>query len=307
MRAIECIRYRGSNLGAGFATFNTTGSDLYTVKAFIDGDETREYIIRGLGRHGLAIQSEEEPIWGDRMRFGSWKLYVKASSDASLSIAINNLNDELMNGGRGIRGRFYSFGSTVEVYKNVGYPIDVARLYGLLDEPVNGDMWVAHTRQPTNSPGLLPIWSHPFSSMNAAIVHNGDISSFGANLKFLQSRGVESLVGTDSEVIAYLVDYLVRVEGISMEDVGGILTNPYDRLLSRMGTEKASNLRRLIHKFRGAQLDGPFTVVAGYGTSSESYLLALIDRSKFRPIVVGEDHDRYFVASEECQIRSISP
>lgn len=308
MRAIECIRYRGSNLGAGFATFNNTGgSDLYTVKAFIDGDQTREYIIRGLEMHGLAIQSEEEPIWGDRMTFGSWKLYVKASSDASVSIAINNLNEELMNGGKMIRGRFYSFGRKVEVYKNVGYPLDVAHLYGLLDNPVNGDMWIAHTRQPTNSPGLLPIWSHPFSSGNAAIVHNGDISSFGANLKFLQSRGVGSLVGTDSEVIAYLVDYLARVEGISMEDVGTILTNPYDRLLSRMATEKASNIRRLIHRFRGAQLDGPFTVVAGYGSDDESYLLAAIDRSKFRPIIIGEDRDRYFVASEECQIRSISP
>ena len=78
----------------------------------------------------------------------------------------------------------------------------------------------------------------PFSNSNTAIVHNGDISSFGSNMNFLQYRGVTNLVGTDSEVVAFIVDYLARVENLSMTDIGLILSNPYDRFLYRLGDKK---------------------------------------------------------------------
>ena len=42
-------------------------------------------------------------------------------------------------------------------------------------------------------------------------------------MNFLQYRGVTNLVGTDSEVIAFIVDYLARIENLSMEDIGLIL------------------------------------------------------------------------------------
>ena len=59
-------------------------------------------------------------------------------------------------------------------------------------------------------------------------------------------------------------------------------------------------------KYKGARLDGPFAVVAGYSDESDTYLIALTDRSKFRPIVLGEDDSCFYVASEENQIRILS-
>ncbi|MGI0083940.1 MAG: glutamate synthase, partial [Nitrososphaerales archaeon] len=161
------------------------------------------------------------------------------------------------------------------------------------------DMWIAHTRQPTNSPGELPIWSHPFASSECAIVHNGDISSFGANIELLNAWGIRSHVGTDSEVVARLFDHLIRVEGLSIKDAATVLTNPYERDLS-------NDTLSLLSKFKGARLDGPFAVVSGYCDGEDLYLIALIDRSKFRPLLIGEDENYYYVSSEENQIRGVS-
>ena len=65
-------------------------------------------------------------------------------------------------------------------------------------------------------------------------------------------------------------------------------------------------MRELLYRYRGARLDGPFAVVAGYADGKDTYLVALTDRSKFRPLLFGEDEDYFYVASEENQIRNHS-
>ena len=92
-----------------------------------------------------------------------------------------------------------------------------------------------------------------------------------------------------------------------MNDIGLILSNPYDRFLYRLGSDKTKYIRDLLYRYRGAELDGPFTIFIGYSDGNDVYLLAVIDRSKFRPVVIGEDDDCIYMASEECQIRMLSP
>ncbi len=213
---------------------------------------------------------------------------------------MDDINYSLLSDGK-IEGRIFSYGGHVSVFKEVGYPLDVARMFGLDKEnQVEGDIWIGHTRQPTNSPGSSPIWSHPFCALDCAIVHNGDISSFGANLELLSSLGFKSHVGTDSEVIARLLNFLIRQEHLSVVEAASILTNPFEENSPETKLE-------LLSKYRGAKLDGPFAVVAGYVDDNDVYLIALIDRSKFRPIVIGEDEHNFYVASEENQIRILSP
>jgi glutamate synthase domain-containing protein 3 len=118
-------------------------------------------------------------------------------------------------------------------------------------------------------------------------------------MELLSTWGATSHVGTDSEVIARLLDHLLRVEGLSVVEAATILTNPYQRRLS-------PELLALLARYRGARLDGPFAVVAGYCDGSDTYLIALTDRSKFRPILIGEDEACYYIASEENQIRNLS-
>jgi hypothetical protein len=203
------------------------------------------------------------------------------------------VNHSLLRDGR--KGRIYSWGRSLEVFKAVGYPSDVYRLYELDGKNVCGDLWLAHTRQPTNSPGVYPVWSHPFASYESSIVHNGDVSSFGANMEFLRYRGFESFVGTDSEVIAYMLDYLTSVEKLPLIEAASLIAGLYDDV----------DVERAV-RYRGVCLDGPYSIVAGYCDGEDIYMLAVADVMKFRPLVVGYDDERIYAASEEAEIRSLS-
>ncbi|MEM4311893.1 MAG: hypothetical protein QXX95_05835 [Nitrososphaerales archaeon] len=308
LKAIECVRFRGSKLGAGFACFNHNDGFIppYRVKAFVNckdtAKEVRE-ILSNYANRGLEILSEKEPEFRDGDSFSVYTLFVEAK-DIVLYDAINEVNEEMWKDG--IKARIYSSARYSNVYKGVGYPLDVAKRCGLLEDRIYADAWLAHTRQPTNSPGRYPVWSHPFSSFECSIIHNGDISSFGSNMEFLNALGMRSHVGTDSEVIARILDYLVRVKGLSMLQAAQILSNPYERVTELLPDEGKA-IRELIISFRGAELDGPFSVIAGYSDGKDTYLLGLVDRSKFRPMVVGEDDRGIYIASEECQIKLIAP
>jgi glutamate synthase domain-containing protein 1/glutamate synthase domain-containing protein 3 len=304
VNGISCIKYRGSDLGAGYAAFRTSqepGSAPYRVQAFVTGEKVAGEITSWFEeRVGTVERQSIRVIDPRRKELSVWEATVRARSpdaDSVVESAVDFVNTSLFTDR--FEGRIFSFGRYLTVYKEVGYPAEVAKMWGLGGDGQGADMWIAHTRQPTNSPGSLPIWSHPFASMNTAIVHNGDISSYGSNMELLNSWGIKSHVGTDSEVIARLLDHLIRVEGLSIREAATVLTNPFERNISR-------EMRDLLYRYRGARLDGPFAVVAGYADGRETYLVALTDRSKFRPLLFGEDEDYFYVASEENQIRNQS-
>lgn len=303
VNGISCIKYRGSNLGAGYAAFRTLDGQPapYRVQAFVTSGAVAERI-------GSALQERVGPVGHQSLRvvdprrkeLSVWEATVSpssANSDSAIENAVDSVNAALFK--ETFEGRVFSYGRYLTVYKEVGNPSDVARMWGLEGDKGGADMWIAHTRQPTNSPGSLPIWSHPFASMNTAIVHNGDISSYGSNMELLNSWGIKSHVGTDSEVIARLLDHLIRIDGLGIAEAATILTNPFERNISK-------EMRDLLYRYRGARLDGPFAVVAGYADGSDTYLIALTDRSKFRPLLFGEDENYFYVASEENQIRNQS-
>ena len=298
LSSIECVRYRGSRYGAGFAAYNLDSSRYIKLKAFVSDDNTLQHIkniMKEYAEGGFWELGFETP---PETRFMSWAAYVDASEN-SLRMAVDRINRDLMDAG--MSGRVYSWGRYVEVFKGVGYPLDVCGQYRLVERNVSADLWIAHTRQPTNSPGVYPIWSHPFASHEWAIAHNGDISSFGANMEFMNYRGVSSFVGTDSELIAYILDHLTA--NMSVEKAANIMVNPFeDQLLNGLA---GITLEEYV-AWRGAMLDGPFSVVAGYCDGDDVYMLALADRSKFRPLVVGVDGERVYVASEEAEIRQLS-
>jgi len=304
LTGIACIKYRGSDLGAGFALFDpelSSGGQTHKIKAFVRNQGIADNLVDQLSATVSSPRDVQLLMPGKvsgRERFGIWEGNLNTSDNPALEKTIDSINGELLSDGK-IDGRVFSYGRYLDVFKEVGYPLEVAKEYHLDADTKKADVWIAHTRQPTNSPGRYPIWSHPFASMDCAIAHNGDISSFGANLEQLNSWGLRSHVGTDSEVIARLLDHLVRVEGLSLFEAATLLTNPFERQFS-------PEIRKLLIRYRGARLDGPFAVVAGFCDGNDTYLLALTDRSKFRPLLVGEDDQRFYVASEENQIRNLS-
>lgn len=288
IRAIERVRYRGSDRGAGFAVFNFNSQNYYLLKIFYRGkeDEVRNLLEEeGIKVTEIVKESEFNDICSCSVMALADLNYIKKK--------IRTLNFRLW---KDKLGRIYSSGTSLRVFKGVGYPLDIAKQYNI--EEIEGDMWLAHTRQPTNSPGYYPYWSHPFSSFNVAVVHNGDISSFGANVEYLISRGVQSFVGTDSEVIAFLFEELIY-EGLSVEEAINILINP---------SRRTHPLDPVIeHTYRNVRLDGPFSVIIGYDSGEDLYIIGISDRNKFRPMILGEDENYYYIASEENEIRELSP
>lgn len=304
INGISCIKYRGSDLGAGYAAFRTSGepgSAPYRIQAFVTGEKVAQQMTSALEERVGTVEDQTLRVIDPRRKeLSVWEATLRArgrDSDSTVENAVDSINASLFT--NSFEGRIFSYGRYLTVYKEVGYPAEVAKMWGLVGDQTGADMWIAHTRQPTNSPGSLPIWSHPFASMNTAIVHNGDISSYGSNLELLNSWGIKSHVGTDSEVIATLLDHLIRIEGLSVREAATVLTNPFERNI-------APEMRKLLYRYRGARLDGPFAVVAGYADGKDTYLIALTDRSKFRPLLFGEDENYFYVASEENQIRNLS-
>ena len=68
-------------------------------------------------------------------------------------------------------------------FKGVGFPEEIGH-YFLLEE-YEGHTWIGHNRFPTNTPGW---WggAHPFTLLDWSIVHNGEISSYGINSRYLE-------------------------------------------------------------------------------------------------------------------------
>ena len=165
-----------------------------------------------------------------------------------------------------------------------------------------GYAWTAHGRYPTNTPGW---WggAHPFALLDYSIVHNGEISSYDANRRFIEMYGYKCTLQTDTEVITYIADYLLRKQGLTLEELASVIAAPFWSTIETMPTEKKRELTYLRNMYSGLLVTGPFSIVLGFNGG----LMALNDRLKLRSMVVGEKDDMTYIASEECAIRSMEP
>jgi glutamate synthase domain-containing protein 1 len=98
-----------------------------------------------------------------------------------------------------------SEGQRLEIFKEVGYPDDVAREFDLAS--IGGTHGIAHTRMATES-AVTTDGAHPFSTgADQCLVHNGSISNHASLRRRLQQDGIVMLTANDSEVAA---GYLTR-------------------------------------------------------------------------------------------------
>ncbi|MGE5474684.1 MAG: glutamine--fructose-6-phosphate transaminase (isomerizing) [Ignavibacteriales bacterium] len=93
----------------------------------------------------------------------------------------------------------------------------------LADEKVSSLVGIGHTRWATHGEPS-DVNSHPHISFKGhiAVVHNGIIENYLRLKEFLQSKGVEFLSETDTEIIAHLIEYYY--EGNLVEAVRKALT-----------------------------------------------------------------------------------
>ena len=194
----------------------------------------------------------------------------------------------------------FSSGKNMGCFKAVGYPEDVGEFY-MLDQ-YNAYLWTAHGRFPTNTPGW---WggAHPFNILDWSIVHNGEISSYDANRRYIEQFGYKCTMQTDTEVITYLFDHLIRHHGLPTNVAADVLTAPEWDEIDRMDKEKKEYFTNLRAIYSGALVNGPFSVILG----SNKGLLAINDRLKLRSLTAATKGDRAYFASEESAIRIICP
>ena len=198
-------------------------------------------------------------------------------------------------------GYVFSSGKNMGAFKAVGYPEDVAEFYRL--EEYAGYAWTAHGRYPTNTPGW---WggAHPFTLLDWSVVHNGEISSYDANRRWIEMFGYKCTLQTDTEVITYIMDYLLRRQGLTLEEAASVVAAPFWPSIEAVpDPEKAEKLKYLRTAFPSLLVTGPFSVILGF----DGGLMALNDRLKLRSMVVGERGSRVYMASEEAAIRAMEP
>lgn len=194
----------------------------------------------------------------------------------------------------------FSSGKNMGVFKAVGFPEDVGDFYKL--EEYDGYCWTAHGRYPTNTPGW---WggAHPFALLDYSVVHNGEISSYDANRRYIEMFDYKCTLLTDTEVITYIIDYLNRKEGFDYEDIAAIIAAPFWEEIDGMPREQAARMKILRNTFASLLITGPFSIICGFNKG----LMALNDRLKLRSMVAGEKDDIVYIASEESAIRAVCP
>ena len=194
----------------------------------------------------------------------------------------------------------FSSGKNMGAFKAVGYAEDIADFFRL--EEYEAHIWIAHGRFPTNTPGW---WggAHPFTLLDWAVVHNGEISSYGINRRYLEMFDYKCTMRTDTEVMAYLLDLLIRRHRLPVEVACDVLAAPFWEQIERMPESKRRVYSVLRQVYGSALVNGPFAII--FGRHGE--MVGLNDRIKLRPLVAARKDSWLFLSSEEAGIRAMCP
>ena len=108
---------------------------------------------------------------------------------------------------------------------------------------------------------------------------------------------------TDTEVVAYLIDLLVRKHGLSEKMAVRALAPPFWDEIDAMPAKEQELNRAIRLTYGPALMNGPFAICI----ANEDSLVGFTDRIKLRPLVSGEHGNRLYISSEEAAIRRIEP
>lgn len=309
MRSIAMMRERSNGLGGGFAAYGIYPeyAECYAFHLFYDSlrakDECEAFLERNYEVASMSkIPTRTIPEVTDApliYRYFVYPLRTRLessglSADDFVVRAVMRINSD-------IEGAYiFSSGRNMGVFKGVGYPEDIGRFYKL--DAYEGYCWTAHGRYPTNTPGW---WggAHPFGMLGLSVVHNGEISSYDANRRYIEMFGYKCSLLTDTEVIAYILDGLTRKEKLSYEEAAQVIAAPFWSKIDAMPDAQRERMTYLRDRFASLLITGPFSIIVGF----ESGIMALNDRLKLRSMSVAEKGDSVYIASEEAAIRAVEP
>ncbi|RUM89462.1 MAG: hypothetical protein DSZ24_01255 [Thermodesulfatator sp.] len=264
---------RGNGLGAGFAAYGIYPdfADHYALHVMANHRKALEEVEELLAHrtylaHEEPLPTRRTPGIEDPPLFKRYFVKPKYEGEVRDSCAPEDEDDYMvslvMEINTGIEGAYViSSGKNMGAFKGVGFPGQIAEFFRI--EEYRACIWTAHTRFPTNTPGW---WggAHPFTILDWSIVHNGEISSYGTNRRYLEMFGYHCTLLTDTEVVAYLLDLLIRRHRLPIEVACMALAPPFWEEIDRMPEEEQELARAVRVVYGAAMLNGPFAILFAY-------------------------------------------
>lgn len=309
LKSIALMHDRSNGLGGGYAAYGIYPEykELYAFHIMYESDEARRTTEQYLDTYFMAEKQERIPtedvesiknppdIWRYFVAPHPMRLNMSGLDESEYTMQhVFHINGK-------INGAFVaSSGKNMGAFKGVGYPEDIGQFYRIQD--YKAWAWTAHGRFPTNTPGW---WggAHPFTLLNWSVVHNGEISSYDANRRYVEQFGYDCELQTDTEVITYLFDFLSRRCGFSQELAAHIMTAASWDEIDKMPENLKAYETALRIVYSSALVNGPFSVILG----SDEGLLAINDRLKLRALMVAEKDHMVYMASEQAAIEVVCP
>ncbi len=308
IRALKNMSVRGNGLGAGFAVYGLYKDfkEYYCLHVMIQNKDldVKKKVDGFLAKNFDVVYDEEIPVNENSKTVDPpmfWRYFVHPKSHGENISDDDYVIKNVMYINTKIKDAYViSSGKNMGVFKGVGFPEDIADFFMI--EEYKGYIWIAHTRFPTNTPGW---WggAHPFCILDWTVVHNGEISSYGTNKRYLEMFGYYCTLKTDTEVMAYIFDLLMRRQRLPIEVVAKILAPPMWDQIDLMDEKKRRFYTALRMVYSPLLVNGPWTVIVAH----HGEMFGLTDRIRLRPITAGEKGDLLFLSSEESAIRAVCP
>jgi len=306
VRAIANMHERGNGLGGGWAAYGIypEHADDYAFHVMYLRSDAKAKTETVLKENFEVIASEEIPTREANVRNPPlvWRYFVQPNKQKPESqTADDYVTEQVMRVNSETGNAFvFSSGKNMGVFKGVGFPEDIADFFCL--EEYEAYIWTCHGRFPTNSQGW---WggAHPFNILDWTVVHNGELSSYGINRRYLEMYGYKCTMQTDTEVLAYAVDLLMRKQHLPIDMVAKILAAPLWSEIDAMPPKQQQVFRALRQTYGSLLMNGPFSIIMAH----HGEMIGLTDRIKLRPLVAGTRGDFVYLSSEEAAIRLVAP
>ena len=307
IEAIANMNERGNGLGGGFAGYGIYPelAQYYCFHVMYGNERAKGLTEELLAARFDVVKYEEiptrpHPAITDEPLL--WRYFLSPKGADARESEEDYVVRAVMDINAGIADAFvFSSGKNMGAFKAVGYPEDVGKFFCL--ERYEGYIWTAHARFPTNSQAW---WggAHPFCLLDFSVVHNGEISSYGINRRYLETFGYTCTLFTDTEVMVYLFDLLVRRHRLPIEVACEVVAAPFWKDIDAETDPERRRLRTALRQvYASAMVNGPFAIILGFGNG----MLGLNDRIKLRPMVAAENGDDLYISSEEAAIHVLCP
>ncbi|MFP4654304.1 MAG: class II glutamine amidotransferase [Methanohalobium sp.] len=320
-RSIALMHDRSNGLGGGFAAYGIYPryAEQYAFHIMFDNFEAKSICEDYLKDNFYIVLDEEIPTrpgavfeedtTGRNVEYGMnpitdspilWRYFIDVPESKTQFISESEyVFGKVMEINSRISGAFVaSSGKNMGIFKGLGYPEDIGTFYKL--DEYKAYIWTAHGRFPTNTPGW---WggAHPFGLLDWSIVHNGEISSYGINKRYLEPFGYRMELKTDTEVVAYLFDLLVRRHNLPIETAINALSAPFWKNIDKMPESERKIMTAIRQVYGSALLNGPYSIVLGHSRG----IVGFNDRIKLRPMTCARKDDMLYMSSEESAIREV--